>query len=62
MKISRCPIKARPMIRAEEAWFYENGASIDVYIQTFGLVNGEKTVACRIRRAHLEDWLKRTKK
>jgi hypothetical protein len=50
------------MIRAEEAWFYENGASIDVYIQTFGLVNGEKTVACRIRRAHLEDWLKRTKK
>jgi hypothetical protein len=62
MKVNRHPIKARPMIRAEDAWFYENEASIEVYIQTFGLADGEKTVACRIRRADLEDWLKRTKK
>jgi len=43
----------------DEAWFYENEKSIDVYCYSRTPVNG---MSCRIRRAVLEDWLKRTRK
>jgi hypothetical protein len=38
-----------------EAWYYENAGSIEVYVQTdLGIVR------CKIHRAKLADWIKRT--
>ena len=58
MKLIR---KARPAGRhlsggATEAWWYENAKSVDVFVRLAdGGVGG-----CRIPRAQLADWLKRT--
>lgn len=40
-----------------EAWFYENKGSVDVYVRHRGV-----TISCRIRRALLADWIKRTER
>ena len=61
MKIKRGPQKATRCANAheliEQAWFYENAKSIDVYISR---ARGENAVVCRISRAKLLDWIKRT--
>lgn len=51
-------VKARREHNADLAWFYENPRSIEVYIRKAG----QLTVACRITRAQLADWLLRTKR
>ena len=53
-KISSSPHKARPH-HGDEAWWYENNKSIDVYIR-----NGNGTLGVRIRRADLKRWLDKT--
>lgn len=49
-------VKARRGHNADEAWFYENPRSIEVYIRKIG----QQTVSCRITREQLKDWLLRT--
>lgn len=51
------PRAVRPIYGASDAWCYENQRSLDVYI-----TDGTKTLACRIHRAVLEDWIRRTEK
>lgn len=56
MKVSNKPHSATPMHNTcEEAWWYENKGSIQVYVH-----RGNKTFACRINRRVLKDWLERT--
>lgn len=61
MKLSRQPHKAKAHGSKDtkrEAWWYENAKSIDVYVYDPTVQGGSRS--CRIRRAELEDWLKRT--
>ena len=53
------PHKAKSIlgaIQCKEACWYENGRSIDVYIES---KNGP-VYSCRIERRHLLSWIKRT--
>lgn len=40
-----------------EAWWYENGSSIDVFCYTEGLGHG--SLSCRIPKAQIKAWLRR---
>ena len=60
MKLSR--FSKHPKLEPSKndgAWFYENAGSIDVYIYPKG---GGTAATCRIQRALLADWIKRTEK
>ena len=57
--LRRAPHKAKPHANttdAQDAWWYENTGSIDVYIE----MNG-KVLACRIDRFRIEQWLSRVR-
>lgn len=57
MKLKRTAQKATPRLDTAEAWWYEGRNSIQVYVQ-----DGDRILSCRIRRAALSDWIKRTEK
>lgn len=58
MKLKRTPQKAKPNhCDTAEAWWYEGRHGIDVLVQ-----DGDRILSCRIRRAALADWIKRTEK
>lgn len=50
------PVKARPLNPGDEAWFYKNPKSIDIYCYR----KGAATLSCRITRRQLEAWMKAT--
>ena len=50
------PVKARPLNSGDEAWFYKNPKSIDIYCYR----RGAATLSCRITRRQLEAWMKAT--
>jgi hypothetical protein len=57
----RTKLNSRPAKTARKhdaAWWYENARSIDVYIYVGG--SGEDAKSCRISRADLLDWIRRT--
>ncbi len=56
-KLSLLPIYVLKNGGCDEAWFYENARSIDVYIYKAGT----NTYRCRIPLKHLEDYVKRAK-
>jgi hypothetical protein len=51
------PIKARPLNSGDEAWFYMNPKSIDVYCYR----KGGNAYSCRITKAQILKWLKAVK-
>lgn len=51
------PVKVRALNKGDEAWFYRNPKSIDVYCYR----NGTGTISCRITRKQIEQWLEATK-
>lgn len=51
------PIKATPYSAySREAWWYENTRSVSVFVQG----DDNRVYACKIQRAKLADWVKRT--
>ena len=57
--LRREPVSARVIdkTRTDEAWFYENARSLDVYTYRVGIGG----MSCRITLAQIEAWLKRVK-
>lgn len=49
--------RLRPLHDTEDAWYYENGKSVDVYAYT----PSHPTQSCRITKRQLEQWLDRMK-
>jgi hypothetical protein len=60
-KLKREPHKAMPRHYAKEAWWYEDGTAIEVYIQPDLITPNGAPFSCRIQRRHLLDWIERTK-
>jgi hypothetical protein len=60
-KLKREPHKAEPRLCAKEAWWYEDGKSILVYIAPDSPLANGGAISCRIQRRHLLDWIERTK-
>jgi len=49
------PQAATPGSSADEAWFYENRRSIEIYVK-----RGNVIVSAKVPRQKLADWIKRT--
>jgi len=57
-KLSREPRKAKAGAGAFSTWWYENPASIDIYVQ---VVPGFGNAKVTITRRQIESWLKKLK-
>jgi hypothetical protein len=60
MRIKLMPNKAKPLHNCQEAWWYENKGSIEIYSHLADAPH--KIIACKIPRAKLLDYIKRTEK